>query len=345
MKSSSAHDPRKAGGSGNGYQSAIASLQDRLLLYIRHGEWTKVSNLVLWLAPRASTDLVTQRYLDGGGTLEKKLDHKAGEGQKLVLKDILEALKRKKRVASRTTEAGEEEVQVTPRQGARFSIDPEFEKLLPRDPIEVKKLEERLLEEAPRDPLVIWKGERILVDGHTRYRIFSLLGRKYDVVEMDFPNRAAVIAWMYASHYGRRNYSAEMKSYVRGKEYLARKQSHGGARARSSSKDLNLKTAKVLANEYAISQATITSDAKFVLALEKVAESCGDEVRQKVLSREAPWTRRDISRLAELESSEMRRIVRQPVTHSDHWKPENDAGAVLAREEVPDRMGRLTEGR
>ena len=109
-----------------------------------------------------------------------------------------------------------------------------IEYLLPRAPDEVKKLEERLLIEEARDPLVVWKGQRLLVDGHTRFRFLSLLGRSYPVVEMEFPDRDAVKAWLRATHYGRRSYSAEMKAYVRGSDYLARKKQHGGARKKAS---------------------------------------------------------------------------------------------------------------
>jgi hypothetical protein len=42
----------------------------------------------------------------------------------------------------------------------------------------------------------------------------------YAVVEMGFPDREAVKSWLLATHYGRRSYSAEMKAYVRGTDYL-----------------------------------------------------------------------------------------------------------------------------
>ena len=232
------------------YQTHVESLKDQLLLSLRDGAWHKVSDLASWLAPRLKAEFAVQRYMASGGTHDKKLDHKAGEGQKLILKDILDALQGKKLLAARSSEAGEEEVQSTPLSDDRFEIDPEFENLLPRAPDEVKKLEDRLLVEEPRDPLVVWKGHRLLVDGHTRFRFFSLLGRNFPVVEMEFADRNAVIAWLYDTHYGRRSYSPEMKSYVRGKAYLARKKQHGGARKKASSQSGNLKTADAVAAEY-----------------------------------------------------------------------------------------------
>jgi hypothetical protein len=158
--------------------------------------------------------------------------------------------------------------------------------------------------------LVVWKGQGILVDGHTRFRFFSLLGRSYPVVEMDFPDRGAVIAWIRASHYGRRSYSAEMKAYVRGTDYLARKQQHGGTRSKASSHSGNMRTAEAVAMEYRTGRNTILRDAAFAEALDKVGKHCGDEVRQQVLSRQAPWTRRDVLRLAKQGSEAMQPIVR-----------------------------------
>ena len=96
------------------YQAHVESLKDQLLLSLRDGAWCKVSDLASWLAPRLKAEFAVHRYMASGGTHEKKLDYKCGEGQKLVLKDILDALQGKKLLAVRSSEAGEEEVQSTP---------------------------------------------------------------------------------------------------------------------------------------------------------------------------------------------------------------------------------------
>ena len=117
--------------------------------------------------------------------------------------------------------------------------------------------------EQPREPLVVWKGQRLLLDGHTRFRFYALLGRKYEVVEVAFADRAAVSAWLYDTHYGRRSYSAEMKAYVRGKAYLARKQQHGGARPKASAPSGHLKTADAVGAEYGVGRNTVRRDGVF----------------------------------------------------------------------------------
>ena len=326
------------------YQAHVEALKDRLLLSLRDGAWCKVSDLASWLAPRLKAEFAVHRYMASGGTHEKKLGHKAGEGQKLVLKDILDALQAKKLLAVRTSEVGEEEVQSTPLSDDRFEIDPEFENLLPRAPDEVKKLEERLLGKEPRDPLVVWKGLRKLVDGHARFRFLSLLGRPYPVVEMDFADREAVKAWLCATHYGRRSYSPEMKAYVRGTDYLARKKQHGGARKKASGRSVHLKTADAVAAEYGVEGRTVRRDAAFAGALDKIADACGDEVRQRVLSRAATWTRRDVERLAKLDKATVQEIVRAALEKGKRPKiPSPAKDEISARKSVSMPMGQPAE--
>ena len=51
-----------------------------------------------------------------------------------------------------------------------LTIDPEFKRLLPAlRPEEFRLLEESILAEGCRDPIVVW--ENIIVDGHNRYEI------------------------------------------------------------------------------------------------------------------------------------------------------------------------------
>lgn len=83
-------------------------------------------------------------------------------------------------------------------------IDEEFKNLIP--PLacdEIKQLEENIISEGCRDPLVAWKG--FIVDGHNRYEICTRNKIQYKVVERHFENRSAVILWMIDNQFGRRN--------------------------------------------------------------------------------------------------------------------------------------------
>ena len=51
-------------------------------------------------------------------------------------------------------------------------VDPEFKKLtFPLTADEYARLEKSILEEGCRDPLVIWKWNSVILDGHNRYEI------------------------------------------------------------------------------------------------------------------------------------------------------------------------------
>lgn len=85
-----------------------------------------------------------------------------------------------------------------------FVIDPEFaseNSCLSKE--EFSFLEESLLTEGCRDPLVVWNG--ILIDGHNRYKICSKHGLPFEIVEREFPDRLSVLVWITKNQLGRRN--------------------------------------------------------------------------------------------------------------------------------------------
>ena|GEM_PF-4858040 len=71
-----------------------------------------------------------------------------------------------------------------------------------------QELEKQLLAEGrPRDKLVAWNG--YLVDGHRRYAICVKYGLPYEVLELDLPDKKAVLQWMWANQECRRNWTAK----------------------------------------------------------------------------------------------------------------------------------------
>lgn len=91
-----------------------------------------------------------------------------------------------------------------------IKIDKEFENLIP--PLtseEFQQLEENCVREGIRDPLVVWKvpnGDRILVDGHNRWKIAAMHGGiPFQVKEMQFDLREDAKAWIIRNQLGRRN--------------------------------------------------------------------------------------------------------------------------------------------
>lgn len=55
------------------------------------------------------------------------------------------------------------------------------------------------------DPIVVWKGYDIIVDGHHRYEICKRLQIPYGIREVEFEDREAVKQWMLEHQLVRRN--------------------------------------------------------------------------------------------------------------------------------------------
>ena len=87
-----------------------------------------------------------------------------------------------------------------------IKIDEEFKNLIPPlSDTEFKQLEENILRDGIREPLVIWHGT--LIDGHNRYAIASKHNLHFSTVEVQFDDRNAAIEWIVQNQFGRRNIS------------------------------------------------------------------------------------------------------------------------------------------
>jgi phage N-6-adenine-methyltransferase len=83
-------------------------------------------------------------------------------------------------------------------------IDEEFKALIPPlSPEERAQLEESILEEGVRDPIIVWQG--VIVDGHNRHDIATKHGISFDVVSREFEDRTDAMVWMVDNQRGRRN--------------------------------------------------------------------------------------------------------------------------------------------
>lgn len=83
-------------------------------------------------------------------------------------------------------------------------IDNEFQVLIPQLSFnEYQTLEENIVKDGCRDPLVVWNG--ILVDGHNRYTICTKHNLKFSFVEKPFDSRNDVCIWIIQNQLGRRN--------------------------------------------------------------------------------------------------------------------------------------------
>lgn len=169
---------------------------------------------------------------------------------------------------------------------------------------ELVLLEQSIREEGVRDALLVWKDEEdghVLIDGYNRQQIIRKLqgegvNVKYSIKTMEFPSLDAVKDWMITNQLGRRNLTAEQRSYLRGLRYQREKEHHGGGRKASDQND-HLKTSARLASEYKVGEATIRRDSEFALGLEKVGIS-NPELKRDILDGRARISKSIVQKLS-----------------------------------------------
>jgi len=89
-------------------------------------------------------------------------------------------------------------------------IDPEFAAVLEQDADAVEKLRERIKRNGYdlADPVIVWKGHDVIVDGHTRVRILGDLGvEQVPVNEREYATRDDVLRDIIDMQASRRNIS------------------------------------------------------------------------------------------------------------------------------------------
>ena len=87
-----------------------------------------------------------------------------------------------------------------------LKVDPELRDLIP--PLtdgEYASLKESIEKDGCREPLTIWKGQDIILDGHNRYEICRDLQVPFNTIEIELPDINAAKIWMIKNQKGRRN--------------------------------------------------------------------------------------------------------------------------------------------
>lgn len=163
-------------------------------------------------------------------------------------------------------------------------VDKEMRALIP--PLseeELEQLEENILAEGIRDPLVTWPqpdGREMLIDGHNRFDISCRNnGIPFHVKRMDFPDKEAAKRWIILNQFGRRNLSAYDRSVLalKLKPLIAEQaKENQGRRTDISQKSVKSHdTQKELAKVAGVSHDTIHK-------VEKIEEKASDRTKQLV---------------------------------------------------------------
>jgi hypothetical protein len=169
----------------------------------------------------------------------------------------------------------------------KIKIDPEIQSLIPPlKPDELAKLRDSIQKEGCRDPLVIWKENSVLLDGHNRYAICQDLGKRFSVREMEFPDIDHALLWVLNNQLGRRNLSNTQFKLMIGQLYELEKKVRGGDRKSETFKENQFpqnegidsfgETAERLAKQYNISRSTVERSSDLHKALEVIRDADPD---------------------------------------------------------------------
>lgn len=177
--------------------------------------------------------------------------------------------------------------------------------IIPLSDEEFYQLEQNIIKEGCRDPLIIWskKGQQILVDGHNRYRICQKHNIPFRVKGLDFKDLDEIKIWMVENQIGRRNLTADQISYYRGLKYIAHKKKKGGYENVKSKGNENQSTSEALAEEFNISESTVKRDAKFAEGLSIIGRT-NPKLKMKILTGEAKVKKADLQILSSAKNAD-----------------------------------------
>lgn len=178
-------------------------------------------------------------------------------------------------------------------------------RLYPLRQDEYDVLEQSILDEGCREPLIVWNG--ILIDGHNRYSICKKHNIFFKIVTKNFIDMDTALRWIDLNQYGRRNLTDMQMADLRGRYYNSIKQSHGGDR--SSAQNAHLKTGDIASEKFKVDPGTIRRDAVFSESIDELKRSVGVDVVNTILAGDLKISKHDIVKIADMDPFEQEKII------------------------------------
>jgi len=150
--------------------------------------------------------------------------------------------------------------------------------LVPLREDELHLLEQSVLAEGIRDPLVVWNrdGEYVLLDGHHRYELAQKHGLTFSTVEMRFDSYEEAVQWVLRNQLARRNLTDEQRTLLIGRLYNQVKQKtlqrFSGHGEKFSPWSGSHATSRYVASLHGVSYRTVQNAAEFAKAVDALAE-------------------------------------------------------------------------
>ncbi len=176
----------------------------------------------------------------------------------------------------------------------RIRIDETIRRtLVPLRDEELQLLEQSVLTEGIRDPLVVWKrdGEYVMLDGHHRYELAQKHGLDFNTVEMEFENESEAVQWVLQNQLARRNLTDEQRTLLLGRLYnqvkLEPLQRPSDTVVKFTTMSGVAATARHVGSMFGVSEKTVRNAAEFAKAFDTIAE-VAPEAADRILLGKVP---------------------------------------------------------
>lgn len=190
-----------------------------------------------------------------------------------------------------------------------IQINDELKSLMPSLATEeFNLLEQSIVAEGIRDPLIIWGNN--LIDGHNRLNIARKHGLKFKTITKEFDNIEEVKLWIIKNQLGRRNLTNELRAYYIGKYYNSNKLKYGSNQhtKRGEDKMSSPQTLSEIAKEQKINGKTLKRNGRYANGIDKIKE-ISPELAGNILSGETKITKEEVS---EVEPEIIKKIAKDP---------------------------------
>jgi ParB-like chromosome segregation protein Spo0J len=175
-----------------------------------------------------------------------------------------------------------------------FKIKKEFATILgDLGDTEIEILEKNIAENGVTDPITIWKGKNIIIDGHNRYRICQKMGIDAPVREISLKDEKAAEEWIVLNQLGRRNLTKLKFDYLIGKYYNIKKgTTKSGGRL-----------SKKIGKEHGVSEKTVRRAGDFASGTDRAEEILGKLTKKKILSGKSDLTKADVEQVGKAKNT------------------------------------------
>jgi hypothetical protein len=198
-------------------------------------------------------------------------------------------------------------------------IREDFRDLIPPlTPAELEQLHLSLdADGCARDPLIVWKGKNILLDGHNRYAYCKEHGYDFHVIQYSTLNEETARNFIIHNQLGRRNLAPDAMSRLRGLLYNSVKKGVGEHQGNQHTNGMRTEcpnsTAQKLAESIGVTERTIRRDGKFAEATEKLGIGkdvmSGKEKRsRKQIIKEAHRDGKSLEEISDIMSPKVNRL-------------------------------------